>query len=915
MLNELNYNVYSVPRASRGGGVAIIARDHLRLVVAKRKTSPSSFELIEATLSGAHLRKTLLSVVYRPPSSSAASFTREFEEYLALKSRQALPHLIVGDFNIHIEDDTDPLANTFEGILADACWHQHVDVATHRNGGTLDLVLTRDDEVPLTEIAVNTYPLSDHHLTTARFHIGKPNRPKTKTIIARKMKNIDIEEFKRWLDTSALGEIPPNALDTCIKLYNDTLRQYLNEVAPEEEVNIRNPESPPWYNLKCRTAKAERRKAERTYRNLLKSSDNGQELKRAWTAYKIEMKNAAHTILSERRNFNQRKLEQHAENPAAAHRIVNKLLGKQKTPTDLPTKFSETELPEQFNRFFKCKVETIYDRIKEENKTHEQLPALSEITTTSSAGKFSKFALVSDQELCSIIKGMNCTHCDSDPIPTTMVVELLPQLLPFLSAIVNKSLQKGSFPRHLKTALVRPSYKKKGLDPDDLSSYRPISNLSFLSKLVEKCAAVQLSKHLEEHCLLPSAQSAYRPNHSTETALLRVVNDLMMITDKKSKAILVLLDLSAAFDTIHHKTLLEKMERHYNITGRALSWFKSYLEDRQAITKIGRNTSTPVDIQIGVPQGSILGPLLFIMYTKEIQAIAHHHGLSVELYADDTQLYLSFTADKLAALEETIQQCLSHIKVWMSKNFLCLNPGKTEILIVSNRNDRNPDPSALQVLPNNQPIRPATDARNLGVIMDCKLNFSRHVSQVVKKCNTNLLNLWKIGSMLPRKLKIQLVNSLIHSHIDYCNGLLKGLAKKDVDRLQKIQNAAVRFIFSKGSYRGTTALRKKVHFLPVQQRIEFKLCFMTHKVVHGSAPEHLSSLITKRPRKTRSLRLDNDTTLLAKCHANYKSSSGAYSVAAPAAWNSLPRSLRETSSLSSFRAELKTHLFKRAYNL
>ena len=575
--------------------------------------------------------------------------------------------------------------------------------------------------------------------------------------------------------------------------------------------------------------------------------------------------------------------------------------------------WSDDEAADKFGAYFKSKIENIYEMIKDEKALNGSVPDLSE-ENIFKGESFSSFKKVSDEDLTAIITSMSKKHCDLDPIPTRTLVGLLPQLLPIISDIVNGSLQEGRFPDMLKQSLVRPSFKKKD-SPEDMKNYRPVSNLSFISKVIEKCAATQLTEHLEQNNLFPGVQSAYRTHHSTETALVKVVNDLLLITDKKSKAILVLLDLSAAFDTINHGILLGKLKKNYGVTGTALSWFESYLTDRRASVKVGNSVSSPLPITIGVPQGSILGPLLFVLYTKELESIAKHYGLLVELYADDTQLYVSFTNNKLSDLEKKLQECLNHIKVWMADNFLRLNPSKTEFLVLRNKNDKEANPEAIYALDDQEPSVPAPLVRNLGVFLDPELSLTGNVSKTVRACNLCLMNLWKIGNTLTIDLKVKLVNTLIHSRLDYCNSLLAGASVKDLGRLQKVQNAATRFITGRRSLHSTSDIRRQLHFLPVKERINYKLCLLTYKALNGLAPKYLSKLVQPRKQNPNyNFRLDADRTYLQKKRSEYCANKGAFSVAAPEVWNTLPQLLRETTSVLSFKANLKTHFFKKAYN-
>ena len=206
--------------------------------------------------------------------------------------------------------------------------------------------------------------------------------------------------------------------------------------------------------------------------------------------------------------------------------------------------------------------------------------------------------------------------------------------------------------------------------------------------------------------------------------------------------------------------------------------------------------------------------------------------------------------------------------------------------------------------------------RNLGIWFDSQMSMSEHISRTIRGCWAQLSNLWRIGSRLNRKMKIQLVHSLIHSRLDYGNALLKGASKKDLNRLQKVQNSAVRFINNHKRRRGVTAMRQALHFLPVPYRIDFKILLLTYKCINGVAPPYLQELIQPRVAGGKKLRKDGDKTLLSRNFSTkYRSTEAAFSVCAPRLWNTLPRDLREASSVESFKIGLKTHLFRLAYEL
>jgi len=241
----------------------------------------------------------------------------------------------------------------------------------------------------------------------------------------------------------------------------------------------------------------------------------------------------------------------------------------------------------------------------------------------------------------------------------------------------------GILPDVHKTALVTPLLKKPTLDHNELKNFRPVSNLSFVSKLIEKVVLSQLSAHLKTNHLFNPLQSAYRPGHSTETALVKIVNDLLLALDQGKVSILTLLDLSAAFDTIDHGLLLSRLEHVFGVSDSALLWFSSYLSNRTQTVSINNSTSDPALLRYGVPQGSVLGPVLFVLYTAPLADIMTAHSVLHHSYADDTQLQKSADPKGFDTLVNSMQECIRDVKSWMTFNKLKLNDEKTEVMVVS----------------------------------------------------------------------------------------------------------------------------------------------------------------------------------------------------------------------------------------
>ncbi|KAL5257832.1 hypothetical protein ACHWQZ_G012689 [Mnemiopsis leidyi] len=377
-------------------------------------------------------------------------------------------------------------------------------------------------------------------------------------------------------------------------------------------------------------------------------------------------------------------------------------------------------------------------------------------TTPKTSNSWDEFTEITVSDLKSIFSEMNKKECDEDPIPVKLLLDCFDELTSIILFIVNDSLRTGRFPTGLKNALVRPVIKNKEGDVNSFKNYRPISNLTFLSKVIEKCDQKELSAYLEANNLHANHQSGYRANHSCETATLKIYNDLLCLSNSKNKVVLLLLDLSAAFDTVNHNILISKLKNEFGLKGEVLDWFKSYLTDRSFTVSINGKLSSKCFLKVGVPQGSILGPILFILYTKELNSIAKRHGFHIHLYADDTQLYIEFNPlyENLSNIEQRIIACFNDIKNWMAFNKLKLNQDKTEILIVQTKNNFSSwTVPSITLSEEGETLNTSPVVKSLGVLFDEFLTFENHVDAVVKSFNIHLRNLRVIGSKLNYELK------------------------------------------------------------------------------------------------------------------------------------------------------------------
>ena len=460
--------------------------------------------------------------------------------------------------------------------------------------------------------------------------------------------------------------------------------------------------------------------------------------------------------------------------------------------------------------------------------------------------------------------------------------------------------------------LTTPLLKKSSLDKEDLKNYRPVSNLSYISKLSEKVIVKQLNQHMIDNNLHEPFQSAYRSHHSTETALLRVHNDILQAIDKKNCVMLVLLDLSAAFDTIDHDILLNRFEKTLGLTGSVLSWLKSYFSERYQSVNIKGKSSEKHPLKTGMPQGSVFGPFGFPHYSGPLGAICRRHRIQYHLYADDTQLYISFTPSDCPTATSRLEACISEIRDWMKNNFLKLNDSKTEFLTFGSRHQLAKVPT-LSINIGDTTVPAASSARNIGAIFDCHLSMDKQISSISQSCYLHLRNISQIRHYLSPEHTERLVCAFISSKIDHLNCLLYGLPKYKIHRLQLIQNNAARLISRTRRCESITPILISLHWLPVESRIEYKILLLTFKALNGLAPNYLSDLfISYKP--PRNLRSGNMNLLKETKPCTVRFGERAFAHCAPKLWNMLPNDMRTCGTLEIFKKRLKTYLFKRTFD-
>jgi hypothetical protein len=559
----------------RGGGLALLIRDSIPY----ERLETRAFETFESL--SVRLKKTsaCIALLYRPPPSPENGYTvngffSEFEEYVSSLLVAVPGNLyLMGDFNFHLENPADARSNRFSSLLTSFGLRQHVHSPTHRDGGVLDLVITRDDghERSISTVCVHKTRPSDHHVVSCCLQL-QPPRPSPRKVKARPLRRLDTtllaDKLRQSLSLSPAAE----TLDDTLMELNSRIGAVMDELVPERVVKVKGETTKAWYTDLIHEARRKRRTRERKYRKT--GLEVHKQLLQDQRLVVVSLVDKAKSTYFQNEFAN--------ADSKKAFKLLGNLLNVK--PPALSTLEDPRTLSESLAAFFTEKI----NRIRSTMDAAPQLTTIADSVTPPS-GLLDSFHPVEEDQVTQVIMRSASKSCSLDPLPTHLLK--VPAVMAVtkgpITSFINTSLIQGTVPLTLKIAQVSPRLKKPGLDTRDPSNFRPISNLPTIEKVLEKVVAAQLQDHLRLHNILDPLQSAYRPLHSTETAILRIQHDINMTMDKGDAVLLVMLDLSAAFDTLDHDILLNRLQQLAGITGTALEWISSYLSNRKQFVKIG----------------------------------------------------------------------------------------------------------------------------------------------------------------------------------------------------------------------------------------------------------------------------------------------------------------------------------------
>ena len=873
----------------KGGGVCIYLRTNLNYRI-RDDLINDDLECLIVEISKPRSSAFLVGTWYRPPNSPLECFN-EFENVIDKIDAENKELYILGDVNCNLLPEASAhisshLTNIFDIYDLSQLITEPTRV-TPVSKTLIDLCITNSPE-KVSNSGVIHLGISDHSLVfmTRKVH---HDRFCPRTIEMRQFKHFQKNKF-----LSDLEQMPWSNVDLCSDP-NDMWHEWkqmfvscMDKHAPRKQKRISKKRAP-WITKRLLN-KMHRR--DLIKKKAISSNDHDM-----WEQFKCARNQANNAIKQAKKRYFSDNLKVSKGNSRKTWNLINELTSRNTSKStnileiqvDNRTISSPGDMAEAFNGHFT----NIGQVLAQEVPAAEVNPEFY-LSHTDKAFHLKTPSLDVVFNLLRNIDEKKATGLDM--IPSKLLKMAAGIVTPSLTAIFTKSITTGIYPTEWKMARVTPVFKKG--DKSDLNNYRPISVIPAVSKVFEKIVYDQLYQYLNENQLLSSCQSGFRSLHSTLTALLEATNSWSVNIDNGFLNGVVFIDLKKAFDTIDHEIILRKLS-YFGADQATAKWFQSYLSNRTQRCNVNGNLSTASTVTCGVPQGSILGPLLFLMYINDLPNCLR--VAAPRMFADDTSITLS--AKTVADLKLAVTSELNNLTCWLRANKLSLNVAKTELMIIGSRQRLNAQCEEINISIDDRTIRRVDHTKSLGLTIDAQLSWSKHVDEISKKVSSAIGALKRVRPFIPTDIAVQIYNALILPHFDYCSPVWDGMSGCLSDKLQKLQNRAARVITRSPFDTSSNLLLAMLKWDKLSLRRKKQKALIMYKTLNELAPDYLQCLFTQRHVNDYNLRNLEGKLSLPKPNTNYLKRSFCYSGAC--LWNNLPQDLKSVRSIGQFKRGIK----------
>ena len=907
--NETDVPGYTIVRKDRnrnGGGICMYIREDLAFSPMTLDQSEGIEEIMCIELFLPKTRPIIVATCYRPPHQT--DFIENFERCL-MQFRMDCELYVLGDFNISYLDTTMSLRNQYCNLLNQYNLNQIITNPTRVTNVTsslIDHILCSKMEI-IAQSGVINVGLSDHSLIYC-------TRKRSKCIV-NEHKNCTIRMTKKYEKSIFMSKLLNANWDKCFFAENvnkawchfrDIFTNILDQVAPTKKIRIKQ-RTEEWINQEIIEAIRTRDSLKNKY---IRTKDDT-DYQRFCTQRNFVQKLCKKT---KSQYFNEQ-VDLHKSDSKKLWNQFKKLGYSQNVKKDSKTVLSiqgtncydDTAIANHFNEFFTTIASQLVEKLPASKGlyTVDKEPVKQFYAIRKTSNDELSLRHVSEDFVYKELCNLNTSKSTGlDGIPARFLKDAAPIIKIHITFLINYSISEATVPDDLKLAKVKPLFKKNSRLKAE--NYRPVSILSIVSKIMEKAVYKQLEKFLLSNNLLYELQSGFRSAYSTDTCLIHLTDHIKSNTAKGLFTGMILLDLQKAFDTVDHEILLGKLDL---IGVKTISWFRSYLSNRKQLVTCNGVISAIQQITCGVPQGSLLGPLLFLVYSNDIQCCIESN-CKVLLYADDTAILYSHRDPRV--IGQKLSEMLNSCQEWLVDNKLSLHLGKTESILFGQKRKLSNVEDQFIVKLENQTIQKQNSVKYLGITLDKDLAGDSIVNNISKKANQRIKFLYRYQDCLSERSRKTLCVSLIQCHIDYaCTSWYEGLSKKLKTKLQSIQNRMVRFILNlPHRFKITFKELDKIGFVDIQNRVKQLRLNHVHNIFYGKSPYYLKENFTiHHPRyNTRS------GSLNFKTH-NSKGINTTFFINGIKDWNQLPEGIKSIKKKKVFKKAVKKYLREQSHKI